>query len=480
MDLELFEYHLTSPRNRGHLAAWPHRGQAGGAACGDLIRISLRVEGDEVVDAGFDAEGCGAVQAAGSAVMELVIGEKILEVARIGSAQVAEELGGLSAGKLHAADLAADALAVALGAAVAADASLRPSADRTLVAMSGGVDSSLVAALVAESREAVCVTLELWRDAENDAESSCCSLSAVRQARLQAHRLGLPHFTLSLREAFSAGVVQPFLEDYRQGLTPNPCIRCNGDVRIDAMLDLADRLGAADLATGHYARLHDTDEGPLLALAADPAKDQTYMLSGMGQATLERMRFPLGDLHKTQVREMAAERGLFSAKKPDSQDLCFLAGTTRSRFLARHGGITDRPGEIVDLAGQVLGTHSGTHNYTVGQRKGIGIAAPEPLYVLRTDAKTNHVVVGPREHLSSSRVPLAGVKLLRDGAQVDQVKLRYKSKPIPCRVVQDLSRGRHRRAELVLLDPAEAVTPGQAACLMSGDLVVGVATIAPM
>src|SRR5205823_2630887 len=185
-------------------------------------------------------------------------------------------------------------------------------------------------------------TLELWSDPEHDGERSCCSASAVAQARGLAHAIGLPHFTLDLRPEFRSGVVEPFIAGYAAGETPNPCVGCNGHVRLDAMLELADRLGCEGLATGHYARvLHDQD-GPLLRAAVDSAKDQTYMLAALAPESLARMRFPLGELTKPQVRQMAADAELPVASKADSQDLCFLAGTDRARFLERHGGIGDR------------------------------------------------------------------------------------------------------------------------------------------
>ncbi len=230
--------------------------------------------------------------------------------------------------------------------------------------MSGGVDSTVAAVLLRGTHdEVVAVTLELWRDPENDAEASCCSASAVRSARAIAHRMGLPHFTLDLRDGFRAGVVEPWLAEHAEGLTPNPCVRCNGEVRLDAMVDLADRLGAATLATGHYARR--APDG-LLRAAADDAKDQTYMLAALSRATLQRLRFPLGELTKPEVRALAREHELPVASKPDSQDLCFLAGTGRERFLARHGGLGERPGAIVDRAGRELGRHRGHFHYTVG------------------------------------------------------------------------------------------------------------------
>jgi tRNA-uridine 2-sulfurtransferase len=238
-------------------------------------------------------------------------------------------------------------------------------------------------------------------------------------------------------------------------------------VRLDEMLELADRLGAPALATGHYARV--TDEG-LLRAAADPAKDQSYMLAALAPASIARMRFPLAELTKPEVRAIATEADLPVASRADSQDLCFLAGTGKARFLARHGGLEDVPGEIVTAAGDVVGAHAGAHHFTVGQRKGIGVAAAEPLYVLRTEG--TRVVVGSREELATRTVRVRGARLHRPSAEVDGVRLRYHSRAVPCRVV-----GEGRRLELELDEPFLGAAPGQTACLLRGDVVVGVATI---
>jgi tRNA-uridine 2-sulfurtransferase len=275
-------------------------------------------------------------------------------------------------------------------------------------------------------------------------------------------------------------VVEPFIAGYAAGETPNPCVGCNGHVRLDAMLALADRLGCQWLATGHYARTveHDHERGPLLRVAADLAKDQTYMLAALAPSSLARMRFPLGELTKPEVRRLAAEAGLPVATKADSQDLCFLAGTDRGRFLARHGGLSDRRGEITDRAGRVLGHHQGQHHFTVGQRRGLRVTAAEPLYVLAKDAGSNRVVVGPADELRTSRVALRGVRLQRAGRDVDRVKLRYRAKPLAAKLVGDPPVGRHGALELELDDPADAAAPGQLACLMRGELVIGWGIIA--
>ena len=339
--------------------------------------------------------------------------------------------------------------------------------------MSGGVDSSVAALLCQEQGEAVAVTLELWTDTENDAEQSCCSTSAVSQARALAHQMGLPHFTLDLRQEFRSGVVEPFIASYQAGDTPNPCVGCNGHVRLDAMLEFADRLGCATLATGHYARVEDG----LLKVAADPAKDQTYMLAALSPESLTRMRFPLGEYEKPQVREIAANADLPVASKVDSQDLCFLAGTTRASFLQRHGASAPRPGSVVDPEGRVLGEHDGHELFTVGQRRGLGIYASEPLFVLDKDADANRVVVGPRERLLTNHVQVRGARLHREGARVDRVKLRYRSKPLPARICDSPPPGRHRELTLELDEPVAGAAPGQLACLMDGELIIGWATI---
>ena len=480
--VEAFEDHLTAPRGRGRLSGADGTGAAGGAPCGDLIRIDVEIAGDRIARAAFEAEGCGAATAAGSATIELVEGERFLAAARIGAREISEALGGLSPGKFHAAALAADALHRALGTAAVAVCS-QPEPARTLVAMSGGVDSAVAAQLALErGDDVVAVTLELWADPSADTARSCCSSEAVAAARALAHRMGLPHLTLDLRGPFGDQVVADFLAEHRAGRTPNPCVRCNGLLRFDAMLDLADRLGAARLATGHYARVEHDDHGPVLALARDAAKDQTYMLAALRPDRLERVWFPLGELTKPEVRERARAAELPVADKPDSQDLCFLAGAGgREGFLRRHAPDlvdADAGGEIVDVNGQVVGRHPGQRHFTIGQRRGLGVAAAEPLYVIDKDAHTGRVRVGPRSALNTRRVLVRGANLHRSGASVDHVKLRYRSAPLPASVTENAAPGSHRRLTLELDRAADGVAPGQTACLMQGNRVVGWGVIA--
>jgi len=490
---EALAQHLEAPLGRGHAPENAFTGAAGGAACGDLIRVSIALDPDSpdgrIADAGFDASGCGASIAAGSAVVGLVRGVPLLAAARIGTEEIARELGGLSPPKRHAAELASDALHRALGGAVRASSVLgrssgdRPAqgnlpaasdaADRMLVAMSGGVDSAVAALLVTrEGAQAVGVTLELWSDQENDGEASCCSAQAVRGAREVAHGLGMPHLSIDLRAEFRAGVVDPWLSDHEAGETPNPCVRCNGNVRLDAMLELAERLGAQTLATGHYARVAD-EHRPLLRTAADPGKDQSYVLAALAPESLARLRFPLGAMRKAEVRELAAAAGLAVAHRRDSQDLCFLAGTRQGAFLERHGGLGERRGKIVDPQGRVLGEHAGAHVFTVGQRHGLGIGGSEPLYVLATDTSKSTVTVGSRMELLSDGVQVCEVTLHRDGGCVDGVKVRSRGRRLPCRLAGEAGAGHHQHVSVQLKEPAERTAPGQFACLYAGDVIVG-------
>ncbi len=477
--------HLERPTGRGHTPAGAVTGAAGGAACGDLIRVSLVIDpsGSEgrVADVGFDAHGCGAAIAAGSAVVNLISGAPLLEAAHIGVDDIAEELGGLSPAKRHAAELAADALHRALGMAARTQTQLQAVKGRAVVAMSGGVDSAVAAVMTAKSgAEVVAVTLELWSDPENDGERSCCSAQAVRGAREAAHRMGVPHLSIDLREEFRTGVVDHWLEGHAAGETPNPCVRCNGNVRLEAMLELGRRLGSETLVTGHYARVREDESpgpSPLLRIALDPVKDQSYVLSGLAPESLARLRFPLGDMHKTQVRELAEREGLTVARKPDSQDLCFLAGTGLKRFLERHGDLGHEPGAIVDTSGNELGVHQGSRSFTIGQRHGLGLGGREPLYVLSTDARDNTVTVGSREALLTDTVTVREVTLRRPGMVVDHVKVRSRGRRVPCRLSQPVEPGHHAEVILELEESIERTAPGQMACLFAGELIVGYGTI---
>ena len=490
MDRELFEHYLGDRTRRGPAAADAFTGAAGGAACGDLSRISFAVRSGRLVDVSFDAEGCGATAAATAAVAEAGDGATTLEAALISIDDAEALLGGLTPAKRHAAQLATDALHRGLSAAAAsaltlaegregaaAPAALDGEPPRVAVAMSGGVDSAVAALLERErGAQVIGITVKLWADPETDGTKACCSPEAVLGARALAHQLGIPHFTLDLEAEFRARVVGLFLSGYAEGETPNPCILCNGEVRLAAMVDLAERLGAARLLTGHYARIVEDAEGPLLAAGADPAKDQSYMLAALPPQLLSRLGFPLTELTKPEVREIAARHGLAVAKEPESQDLCFLAGQGKRGFLRRHGGLEDREGAIVDRAGRALGRHRGHHNFTVGQRRGTGVSLNEPAYVLATDAGANTVTIGTREELLTRRVRLRDAVLHRDGERVDAVRLRYRSRPLPASIGAPAA-GRHDALEVELGEEFAGASPGQTAVLLEGQTVVGPATI---
>ncbi|HZO35170.1 MAG TPA: tRNA 2-thiouridine(34) synthase MnmA [Gaiellaceae bacterium] len=397
----------------------------------DWALVRLRVDGNRIVDA--DAPG----------VAEDLRGLTLLEAASVGGET-----------------LPVDALANAIAAAVRAE----PDAARTAVAMSGGVDSAV--ALLRAGANAVGVTLRLWLDPHGpDAERACCSPSAVLAARRLCHDRGVPHVTLDLRDAFRRAVVVPFVRGYARGDTPNPCIRCNGGFRFAELVAFAKRIGAARIATGHYARIVERDGVRLVARAVDEAKDQSYMLATLDPRLLERVWFPLGGQRKEQTRAEAERAGLAAARRAESQEACFLAGGDYRTFLERNG-VEARPGPILDEHGTVVGTHGGHWAFTPGQRRGLGLAAAEPLYALRTDPVANAVVVGPRAALARTRITARG--RLHVPAERVSAKLRYRSPALPA-AVERTARG----FRLTLDEPAYGVATGQAAVLYDGDAVVG-------
>jgi tRNA-specific 2-thiouridylase len=317
------------------------------------------------------------------------------------------------------------------------------------------------------------VTLRLWIDpAAPNGDRACCAPSAVRSARETCHERGVPHVALDLRDAFRGAVVDPFVASYARGATPNPCVRCNGVFRFDALARFADAVGARELHTGHYARIARLDGVPLVARGVDARKDQSYMLATVEPALLERLRFPLGDRTKDESRARARELGLAAAEARESQEVCFLGGGDYRTFLSRQG-VAGTPGAIVDEAGATLGRHAGVEGFTTGQRRGLGIAAPEPLYVVRTEPERGAVVVGPRRSLGRRRVLLDDARLYVRRERVE-AKLRYRSPGVPARVAPS-SGGRLR---LDLEREVFAVAHGQTAALYEGDVVVGAGVVA--
>lgn len=376
-------------------------------------------------------------------------------------------LGGLTlleAAAVPGETLAADALANAIAPAFTA----APAPGRIAVAMSGGVDSAV--ALVRAAPNAVGVTLRLWLDPQGpSAERACCSPDAVIAARETCHRLGLPHVTLDLRDAFRAAVVQPFVDGYAAGLTPNPCMRCNGQFRFDALVEFAGRAGADILWTGHYARIVERDGIRLIARGADDAKDQSYMLATVAPELLDRVAFPLGEQGKSATRAEAGAAELAVADRAESQEACFLAGDDYRAFLERQG-LERKPGPIVAEDGTVLGSHEGAWRYTPGQRRGIGLAVPTPVFAIRSDPATNTLVVGPRDALATQQVTVRGRLYLPVSRA--EAKLRYRSNTVLADVVPN-----DEGFTLVLDEPVYAAAPGQVAVLYDDGAIVGAGII---
>jgi tRNA-specific 2-thiouridylase len=370
----------------------------------------------------------------------------------------------LEAAALRGETLAVDALANAIGPVFRAS----HSPGRVAVAMSGGVDSAV--ALLKSLPNAIGVTLRLWLDPEGpDAERACCSPEAVIAARDTCHSLRLPHVTLDLRDDFRRAVVDPFVEGYARGETPNPCITCNGSFRFEQLVQFARAAGASTLVTGHYARIVEHRGRRLLARAADAGKDQSYMLAGVAPELLDGIQFPLGDQTKGETRAEAASAGLAVASRGESQEACFLAGDDYRTFLERRG-LARAEGRVVDENGRELGRHSGHWRFTPGQRKGLGVSASRPLYAVRSDARTNTVVVGPREALARTDVEAVGT--LHVPVTAVEAKLRYRSEAVPARVtVTDAG------FRLELERPVFGVAAGQAAVLYEDGVVVGAGRI---
>ena len=346
---------------------------------------------------------------------------------------------------------------------------------RVVVAMSGGVDSSLTAALLKEQDyEIIGITMQIWPDSEKS--DTCCSLSAVEDARRVASKIDIPYYVLNLKEEFKARVVDNFISEYKLGRTPNPCVRCNQYIKFEALLKKAQDLGTDFVATGHYARIEKKDRY-LIKKGLDPKKDQSYFLYPLTQTQLSKALMPLGELTKSEVRKLAADLGLQVADKPESQEICFIDDDNYGRFLKEYIPEAVKPGPILDRQGNILGMHGGIVFYTVGQRRGLGIAHEKPLYVMSIDREKNTLIVGEwgetfSDELIASEVNLVAIKRLERPIKVT-AKIRYND-PEAGATLYPLDENRVR---LKFEKPQRAITPGQAVVFYQDDTLVGGGTI---
>ena len=347
---------------------------------------------------------------------------------------------------------------------------------KALIALSGGVDSSVAAYLMQQAGySCIGCTMKLFenRDAAVSPAKSCCSLEDVEDARRVAFRLGMRFYVFNFTEDFREKIIGRFIEEYQAGRTPNPCIDCNRQMKFGKLWERAQILGYDTIVTGHYARIHFDGEKYHLLRGLDASKDQSYVLYDMTQEQLAHTAFPLGEMTKEEVRRIAREQGFLNAAKPDSQDICFVPEGDYAAVIAAHTGQSPEPGDFVDEEGRVLGRHKGIIHYTIGQRKGLGLALPAPLYVLRLDLDKNQVVLGPEERLFKREVLVQDFHWISGAAPAGpvpgQAKLRYRQKAAPVKALPQ----ENGSVLLQFEAPQRAPTPGQSAVLYDGDEVLG-------
>jgi len=344
--------------------------------------------------------------------------------------------------------------------------------NRVLVAMSGGVDSSVAAYLLKKQGfDVIGVTMHLW--AEADSDSACCSLSSVEDARKVASKIGFPHYTLNMKKVFEKKVVSNFIEEYKRGRTPNPCVRCNQYIKFDALLKKAEELGAEYISTGHYARIEKKRGRYFLRKGKDQSKDQSYFLYCMSQKALSMTLFPMGDIKKTKTRMIAKKLGLPVADKKESQEICFVPDDNYGKFLQDHFKENIDPGPIIDKKGNVVGEHNGIIFYTVGQRKGLGIGGSGPYYVISIDKKKNAVIVGGKNDVFREELLAEGINTISFAMPSEPIevkaRIRYNAREEKA-TLEAFGKG---LVKVKFNKPVRAVTPGQSVVFYDGDIVVG-------
>jgi len=482
-------------------------GRAGETGCGAAIEVALRFAGQDFIEAWVSGAGPDEALEAAQTLEKLLKGSNWQQAASISPEHLAAEIQNLEssgnsgleqetgwrlpgAGTRHrarqlvAAGFAVEALHRAFEDALRRDTF--PVADQTdentvLVAMSGGVDSSVACLMEKErGRQVIGLTMRLWSDpaCQEDTGSSCCSPLSIRDARAVCHQLGIPHLTVDLAGEFEEMVVEPFVQAYLSGQTPNPCTACNGNFRFPELVALADRLGAARVASGHYACITCTPAGARIARGADAGKDQSYMLWAISPPALERLEFPLGEINKDETRTRARQAALPTHARPESQDICFIPDGDHRRFLRSRSVALPGPGRIVGADGVTIGRHTGFTDYTVGQRRGLGGGATEPLFVIATRTAENEIVAGTHEELAVSSVVIRNVNMFVPAdelvaAEGLSLQARYRSEPVAARV-QKIAEG---QLTIKTQSPLFGVAPGQSAVLYCADEVLAAGII---
>jgi tRNA-specific 2-thiouridylase len=479
--------HFTNPRNVGVVSNYNGHGRAGNLKnCGDTIDIYLKVLKGEIKEISFQAQGCPASIASASATTTLAKNKSLDEATLIDASQIEKLLGGLPENKRTCSNLGSLALQRAIEDYIShhlKTVAIPKKSNRVAVAMSGGVDSSLAAAmLVEQGYQVIGITMRLYdqsignRFQPNTKKSSnCCSVSDINDARQVAIQLNIPHYVADFRSQFKSKVIEVFCQQYLKGKTPNPCIDCNREIKFTIFRQLAGHLGANYIATGHYVNIirdRYTNQY-LVKKAVDTSKDQSYMFWDASQEVLSTLLTPLGKQTKSQTRCRARELKLAVASKNESQDICFVPDGDYVSFLAQNLKYTPKPGPILDFSGRIIGTHKGIHNYTVGQRRKLGISNSEPLYVFKVNSVDNSLVVGNRHqvsinHLIAGKINFIAFNELEKPTDF-QVKYRYNMEPVAATIT---SLGKNK-VKVSFAKPVMAAAPGQSIVFYQGDILVG-------